>query len=74
MTEVRGELPGKVIKAYQKGFWELTYFKSHGYHCVTLREGRKPAKSWYSKDKKEIDEFIEEKINEGFEKSTKYSI
>ena len=68
MKNMNGQVEGLVIAKYRNGKFTLTCKKSNGFYCVTFYNGRQTNVTAYSKDKNEMNNYILEKIKEGYKR------
>lgn len=57
-----------IIAEYRKGKFTLTCRVCDGNYCVTFHNGRQSSRTYYSKDKNEMNNFILSQTREGFKR------
>lgn len=68
MKSFEGQVEGKVVAKYRRRSLTWTCKISNGFYCATFHDGKYLARTFYSKDKNEINELIKKELLDGFKK------
>lgn len=68
MRKIRGTVDGIIVATYKKGKFTWTCKKSGNFYCATFHNGRQSATTYYSIDKKEINDLIKQEIIGGYKR------
>lgn len=67
MERMNGIPEGLIVATYKKGKFTWNCRVSNGFYCATFNV-RQTNVTYYSKDKKEINELIKKQLSEGFKR------
>ena len=70
MEVMNGTPTGQIIATYKKSYFTINCRFSNGFYCATLHF-RQTNKTYYSKDKAEMNNYIKEQIAKGFRRVDK---
>lgn len=68
MKRMNGQVEGIVVAKYRKNKMTWTCKISGKFYCATFHNGRQSAATYYSTDKKELNDLIKKQLADGFKK------